>query len=68
MLFYLSKVVQASGLLAIAIGFATKFPQVMDVKLWGVGLLIFIFGWGLERYFLILSSIGMKVVLQIRFW
>ena len=52
MLFYLSKVVQASGLLAIAIGFVTKFPQVMDVKLWRVGLLIFIFGWGLERYFL----------------
>ena len=52
MLFYLSKVVLASGLLAIAIGFVTKFPQVMDVKLWGVGLLIFIFGWGLERYFL----------------
>ena len=67
MLFYLSKVVQASGLLAIAIGFVTKFPQVMDVKLWGVGLLIFIFGWGLERYFLKYSLIGMIEELQIRF-
>ena len=52
MLFYVSKAIQASGLMAIAIGFVTKFPKVMDIRLWGAGLLIFGVGWFLERFFL----------------
>ena len=52
MLFYLSKTIQASGLMAIAIGFVTKFPNVMDIRLWGLGLLIFGVGWSLEHFFL----------------
>ena len=50
MLFYLAKVIQAMGLLAVGVGFVIEFPRLMDPKLGGIGLLIFLTGWITERF------------------
>ena len=50
MLFYLAKVIQAMGLVAVAIGFVTEFPKLMDPRLGGIRLLIFLMGWITERF------------------
>ena len=50
MLFYLTKVIQATGLIAVGVGFVTEFPKLMDPKLGGIGLLIFLMGWMTERF------------------
>ena len=50
MLFYLAKVIQATGLIAVGVGFVTEFPKLMDPRLGGIGLLIFLMGWMTERF------------------
>ena len=50
MLFYLAKVIQVMGLIAVVVGFVIELPRLMDPKLGGIGLLIFLMGWILERF------------------
>ena len=44
MLFYLAKVIQATGLVAVGVGFVTEFPKLMDPRLGGM------MGWMTERF------------------
>ena len=43
-MYYFSKGFQLVGLLVIGTGFINKFPQLMDYKLLGIGLIFFIMG------------------------
>ena len=49
-MYYLSKGFQFVGLLVIGIGFISKFPQLMDYKLIGIGLVFFIMGVGIKKF------------------
>ena len=52
MLFYLAKVIQATGLIAVGVGFVTEFPKLMDPKLFLAALIIFGSGIAIEKYLL----------------
>ena len=49
-MYYISKGFQFVGLLVIGIGFISKFPQLMDYKLIGIGLVFFIMGAGIQKF------------------
>ena len=49
-MYYISKGFQFVGLLIIGIGFISKFPQLMDYKLIGIGLVFFIMGVGIQKF------------------
>ena len=48
-MYYISKGFQLVGLLVIGAGFINKFPQLMDYKLLGIGLVFFIMGWVVQK-------------------
>ena len=49
-MYYISKGFQLVGLLVIGSGFIWKFPQLMDYKLLGIGLVFFIMGWTVQKF------------------
>ena len=49
-MYYISKGFQLVGLLVIGAGFINKFPQLMDYKLLGVGLVFFIMGVVIQKF------------------
>ena len=49
-MYYISKGFQFVGLLVIGIGFISKFPQLMDYKLIGIGLVFFIMGVVIQKF------------------
>ena len=49
-MYYMSKGLQFVGLLVIGTGFINKFPQLMDYKLLGMGLIFFIMGVAIQRF------------------
>ena len=49
-MYYISKGFQLVGLLVIGAGFINKFPQLMDYKLLGIGLVFFIMGWVVQKF------------------
>ena len=49
-MYYISKGFQLVGLLVIGSGFIWKFPQLMDYKLLGIGLVFFIMGWAVQKF------------------
>ena len=49
-MFYISKGFQLVGLLVIGAGFINKFPQLMDYKLLGIGLVFFIMGVAIQKF------------------
>ena len=49
-MYYISKGFQFVGLLVIGIGFISKFPQLIDYKLIGIGLIFFIMGWVVQKF------------------
>ena len=49
-MYYISKGFQFIGLFVIGVGFVYKFPQLMDYKLIGIGLVFFIMGWVVQKY------------------
>ena len=49
-MYYISKGFQFVGLLVIGAGFVWKFPQLMDYKLLGIGLVFFIMGWTVQKF------------------
>ena len=50
MMFYLAKVVEATGIVIIAAGFISAFPELMSVKTLLSGGIVFVAGWAIERY------------------
>ncbi len=49
-MYYISKGLQFIGLLVIGLGFISKFPQLMDYKLLGIGLIFFIMGLTVQKF------------------
>ena len=49
-MYYFSKGFQLVGLLVIGAGFINKFPQVVDYKLLGIGLVFFIMGLAIKKF------------------
>ena len=49
-MYYMSKGLQFVGLLVIGAGFINKFPQLMDYKLLGMGLIFFIMGVAIQKF------------------
>ena len=48
-MYYISKGFQLVGLLIIGVGFINKFPQLMDYKLLGIGMVFFIMGVAIQK-------------------
>ncbi len=48
----IAKLAQAAGLGIIAFDFVRSFPDVMNRKILGVGILVFAFGWTIQRFLL----------------
>ena len=49
-MYYISKGFQLVGLLIIGTGFINKFPQLMDYKLLGIGIVFFIMGVAVQKF------------------
>jgi len=49
-MYYISKGFQLVGLLIIGTGFINKFPQLMDYKLLGIGMVFFIMGVAVQKF------------------
>ena len=49
---YIAKIAQATGLSVILVGFLKDFPKLMNPKVFGIGALIFIFGWIIQQFML----------------
>ena len=51
-MYYLAKFAQASGLTVISIGYVLSFPHLMSRRLLSLGIMLFVFGWIIERFLL----------------
>lgn len=51
-MFYLAKIAQAAGLVTIGFGFMTAFPKLMNMRTLMMGVILFAFGWIVEKYLL----------------
>ena len=49
-MYYISKGFQFVGLLVIGAGFINEFPQLMNYKLLGMGLIFFIMGLAIQKF------------------
>ena len=49
-MYFISKGFQLVGLLVIGAGFINKFPQLMDYKLLGFGLVFFMMGVAIQKF------------------
>jgi hypothetical protein len=49
-MYYISKGFQLVGLLVIGAGFINKFPQLMDYKFLGIGVVFFIMGLVVNKF------------------
>ena len=49
-MYYFSKGFQLVGLLVIGTGFINQFPQLMDYKLLGIGVVFFIMGLAIQKF------------------
>ena len=49
-MYYISKGFQLVGLLVIGAGFINTFPQLMDYKLLGIGVIFFIMGLVVQKF------------------
>ena len=51
-MYYIAKIAQAAGLTVMLIGFLADFQKLMNPKIFGIGALIFAFGWIVQRFML----------------
>ncbi len=51
-MYYLAKIVQASGLTVVVIGYLVSFPNLMSRKALLIGIVLFAFGWIIEKFLL----------------
>ena len=49
-MYFISKGFQLVGLLVIGAGFINEFPQLMDYKLFVIGLVFFIMGLAIKKF------------------
>jgi hypothetical protein len=49
-MYYFSKGFQLVGLLIIGAGFINRFPQLVDYKLLGIGMVFFIMGLAIQKF------------------
>ena len=49
-MYYISKGFQLVGILVISVGVINKFPQLMDYKLLGIGMVFFIMGVAIQKF------------------
>ena len=49
-MYYIGKGFQLVGLMVIGTGFINKFPQLMDYKLLGIGMVFFIMGLAIQKF------------------
>lgn len=47
-----AKLLEAVGLTLVAVGFATAFPDLMNMRLAAAGIVLFLVGWVIEKYLL----------------
>ncbi len=51
-MFYLAKFFQAAGLGVVLIGFLKNFPNLMSHRLLGLGMVLFLTGWIVQKFLL----------------
>ena len=51
-MFYIAKIAQLIGLTVLGIDFVRHFPHLMNMKVLASGVLLFIFGWIIQRFLL----------------
>ena len=51
-MYYIAKFAQAAGLTIILIEFVRNFPNLMNYRILGVGITVFLFGWIITRFLL----------------
>jgi len=49
-MYYIGKIIQASGLTFILVAFMRKFPNLMSYKEFLIGMIVFLMGWIIDRY------------------
>ncbi len=49
-MYYLAKLIQATGLTIIAFDFLKNFPQLMSMKILGMGIMLFTSGWLIQKF------------------
>ena len=49
-MFYVAKIVEAIGIVVIAVNFLVAFPELMNFRIFLFGGVIFLCGWAVERY------------------
>jgi hypothetical protein len=51
-MYYLAKTAQAAGIIVVFSGFILRFPELMNPRLLGSGVVFFLAGWLIERFLL----------------
>ena len=51
-MYYLGKIIQATGLAVVFINFVSHFPRLMNFKTFLLGTVIFTIGWIINQFFL----------------
>lgn len=51
-MYYVAKVLEGLGLAVVAGGFMIAFPDLMNMRVLGIGLLLFTIGWIMDQYLL----------------
>jgi hypothetical protein len=49
-MYWMAKGFQAFGLVLVGVEFLRRFPQIMDMKVLTIGIVVFALGWGIQRY------------------
>ena len=51
-MYYIGKFAQAAGLTIILVDFVMHFPNLMNPRILGVGIILFLCGWIINQYLL----------------
>ncbi|MDA0322057.1 MAG: hypothetical protein O2923_04990 [Verrucomicrobia bacterium] len=51
-MYYAAKLLEGLGMATVAGGFAIAFPELMNLRVLGIGLLLFTCGWIMDLYIL----------------
>ena len=51
-MYYVAKVLESLGLAVVGGGFMIAFPDLMNMRVLGIGLLLFTIGWIMDQYLL----------------
>lgn len=51
-MYYIAKIAQAAGLGVILIDYLRHFPELMNRRVLAAGIMLFVFGWVIQKFFL----------------